>query len=281
MTGEGLVVVVGAARSGTKLLRECLGREPGISVVPYDMNFIWRLGNESLPHDEIPASAATPRTGARIARHLDRWRSSPILVEKTVSNALRVPFVHALFPDAMFVHLIRDGYDVVESSHRQWSASPSWQYMFRKVRSVPVMVAPRYVLRAGGDALVRQFSNVQRTVPVWGPAYRGISDDLATEPLMLVVARQWRLCVESALSGLCNVPESQRIQVRYENLVADPDREIERVAQFCGVEAPKTVAGEIEVRRSEIGKGRRSLTDDQIALIGSEIDAIRARLGFR
>jgi hypothetical protein len=280
VTGQGLVVIVGAARSGTKLLRDCLGRESGISVVPYDMNLLWRLGNESLPHDEIPASSANPTRGARISRHLDRWRSTPILVEKTVSNTLRVPFVNALFPDALFVHLIRDGYDVVESSYRQWSASPSWHYMFKKLGSVPALVAPRYVLRAGRDALLRQFSSAQRTVPVWGPAYRGISEDLAKEAVLLVVARQWRLCVESSLSGLRDVPQSQQIQVRYEDVVADPDGEIRRVAQFCGVEAPRAVAGEVEIRRSEVGKGRRSLTEDQLAMIGPEIDATQGRLGF-
>src|SRR2546430_7511188 len=55
------VIVIGAARSGTKLLRDCLGTADEFAVVPYDINYLWRLGNEQFPNDELTPEQLTPK----------------------------------------------------------------------------------------------------------------------------------------------------------------------------------------------------------------------------
>src|SRR4051812_20775701 len=39
------VIVIGAARSGTKLLRDSLATHADVARVPYDVNYVWRFGN--------------------------------------------------------------------------------------------------------------------------------------------------------------------------------------------------------------------------------------------
>ena len=47
------VFIIGAARSGTKFLRDLGAASPHVDVIPFDINFLWRLGNESAPDCEL------------------------------------------------------------------------------------------------------------------------------------------------------------------------------------------------------------------------------------
>lgn len=282
MSGQGLVILIGAARSGTKLLRDCLGHQEGAAVVPYDVNFVWRMGCENSAHDELAPTDISPRNREQIEHQLQRWWKEPVLVEKTVSNTLRVPYVHALFPDARFIHLIRDGYDVVESSYRQWTARPDWRYLTGKVRALPPASAPRYALRVGGQMVRRQFNRRSggALTPVWGPVYQGALEDVREMGVLPVVARQWRRCVDSSLSGLMEVPDNQRIEVRYEEFVADPLSELKRLCEFCHLDASKATLGGLEIRTSERGKGRLALSSEELLIVQSEIEPLQRTLGY-
>ena len=50
-----VIVIIAAARSGTKMLRHILDASQEISSYPYDANYIWKYGNFQLNHDEILA----------------------------------------------------------------------------------------------------------------------------------------------------------------------------------------------------------------------------------
>lgn len=273
-----LVVIVGAARSGTKMLRDCL-RDMGAGVVPYDVNFLWRTGNESFPSDELPANLAQPEIAQRVQRRLAPYAVEATVVEKTVSNTLRVPFVWTLFPETRFVHLVRDGVDVVESAYRQWSARPDWRYTWAKLANFPPTVAPRYVLRYGREALRRQIG--RGTVPVWGPRYAGIETDVQEHGILFACARQWQKCVTLAQTGLEIVPPEQQLELVYEEFVADPVVQLERVATFCGVGRPGSgIAAASKVRAGERGKGRASLSEADLETVLSVIGETRTDLGY-
>jgi len=48
-----VLFLIGAARSGTKLLRTILEQSDEIGVIPYDMNYIWKYGHYDINHDEL------------------------------------------------------------------------------------------------------------------------------------------------------------------------------------------------------------------------------------
>ena len=123
------IVIIGAGRSGTNMLRDVLTRFAGVVTWPCDeINYIWRHGNRAHPDDEFVPTMATPGVRrfvrgrfaamASAAPVVDRGtpsEASRFLVEKTCANSLRVSFVDAIVPEALYLYLVRDGRDVTLS----------------------------------------------------------------------------------------------------------------------------------------------------------------------
>ncbi len=120
------VVIGGCPRSGTTLLRVLLDRHPSIACGPESKLFIpdWPSADELAHRYEMPEElvrgllAAAPsqaefidRFFAEHCRRLDKKRWA----EKTPLNVRYADFVFAHFPDARFVHILRDGRDTVAS----------------------------------------------------------------------------------------------------------------------------------------------------------------------
>lgn len=278
------LILIGAARSGTKLVRDLIGVYPSVDRVPYDINYIWRLGNQSVPHDELSVELLTPQVRQRILQRIESFRSdAPFLVEKTVGNCLRVPYVHAVFPKARFIHLVRDGLDVVESAYRQWSASPDWRNLIAKANSFPLTEAFGYALSYSRSFFLKLVIPKRKKSGTWaGPLYDGIDDDLASKDLLEVCAIQWARCVEKASSDLRSLPTEQVLIISYEDFVRTPTSSLELIAQFAGIDpAPYSeMVKEETVFQQNVGKGFRNLNAEQIALVLPHIQNALSLLNY-
>jgi protein-tyrosine sulfotransferase len=125
-----LIVIGGAGRSGTTLLRAILGRHPAIASLPETTVFLQRI---SAP-DAIAARLGWD------ANEITRWQQESrsqmefierfhdavlarsgrqFWAEKTPRNVLYFRFVRRRFPHARIVHVVRDGRDVVCSLRRK------------------------------------------------------------------------------------------------------------------------------------------------------------------
>jgi hypothetical protein len=271
--------LVGAARSGTKILRDTLGLLPGVAVVPYDMNFVWRIGNDALEHDELVPGSVSERDRRRIRRLIGGSAvGHGLVLEKTVSNALRVDFVRWIHPEARFIHLVRDGVDVVESVMRQWDAPADWRYLARKVRAVPVSASPRYALHYARSLVDRRRGG--GTGVTWGPRYPGIDDDMMHAPLSVVCARQWAACVERALDAFERMPSPDVVTVRYEDLVVDPQGVLGGLTDFLDLDVdPELVrSAGVGLRPTTVGRGRAGLDPSDVEVIEEETRSARKRV---
>lgn len=275
--GQIVVLVIGAARSGTKLLRDSLASGIGADSVPYDVNYLWRLGNERATSDQLDPASLSAQQTARIRREVLAFnRGAGVLVEKTVSNSLRVPFVANVFPEARFVHVVRDGLDVVESSMRQWTARPDPSYLLAKARHFPVRLAPRYAARYAIETVRRLRDAPEQAPPVWGPRYEGIDADSATLGLPTVCARQWSRCVMSSLEGLTAVRPDRQVAVRFEEFVADPLTILQTTVDVLELPAPAKVSNLPSIIEGRVGHGRCHLADREVDAVMDEIASAQA-----
>ncbi|EAQ03072.1 hypothetical protein OB2597_13048 [Pseudooceanicola batsensis HTCC2597] len=280
------VVIIGAGRSGTNALRDALTALPEFLTWPCDeINPIWRHGNLDHPNDEIPPEKATPGVRRYIRNAFARiWRQqgrAPFVVEKTCANSLRVPFVDRVLPEARYIHIRRDGYDVVASAQKRWRGEfelPRLPYFLAKARYAPASDLPRYALSALRHRIAVRMGRRDH-LGTWGPRFAGIEDH-AGAPLEEIVARQWAACVGRSRAAFAEMPEGKVLDLAYEDFVQDPAPTLERITAWLGAPArsEEIATAAATVRRGSVGKGRAlggSLPPD-IRTIIDRADAARS-----
>jgi sulfotransferase family protein len=266
------VVIIGAPRSGTNMLRDALTALPGLATWPCDeINYVWRHGNLRHPSDEFPREFARPEVAAYVRRafaRLARRAGGARVVEKTCANSLRVGFVDAILPDARYLHIRRDPLDAVASALKRWRAPLDLRYVLRKARYVPPSDLPYYASRYLANRL-RKLTAADGRLATWGPRFDGMDAMLASSTPAEVCAHQWRRCVASAERGLAALPAGRVCEVRYEDFVRSPAAGLERILASLGIDAGAAAvqAAVRDVRASEIGRGSRELTEDQLRVV--------------
>lgn len=263
------VIILGAPRSGTNMLRDVLTSLDNIGTWPCDeINYIWRHGNVGFPTDEIPAANATGGVIAYIRQQFDRIAQQQkvgVVVEKTCANCLRVPFVDRVMPDAKYIYIYRDGIDAAGSAKLRWSSEMDIPYIMKKARYVPLTDLPFYALRYLWTRIYRLFSREKR-LAFWGPKFSGMDKTLLNHSLNEVCALQWQACVQKAEEGLADIPAARVCRVKYEDFCRQPATELTRILEFVGVSVAaehigKAVAG---VSASSLGKGRQALGESEV-----------------
>lgn len=279
------VVIVGAPRSGTNMLRDVLTALDGIGTWPCDeINYIWRHGNVRYPSDELPRENATPPV-QRYIRKQFQWVADTygarIVVEKTCASCLRIPFVDQVVPDAKYIYIYRDGIDATGSAKLRWTAKLDIPYLLEKVRFVPRLDLPYYAFRYFWSRVYRLFSREKR-LAFWGPKLDDMESILERHTLNEVCAIQWQRCVDQADAALSAMPEGKVIRVKYEDFVSRPGEELTRILDFLGYQAtPETVAEVVKgVSSKSLGKGRKALGDDEVRRLEALVGASLKRYGY-
>lgn len=208
------VFIIGAPRSGTSLLYAILRKSSALRHWPGESHEIWEAdyhpalrGWESnqLEVDDIDADAA-----ARIRRSFFLVTGKKHrLLDKTPRNALRVPFVNALFPDARFIYIKRDGRENINSLINAWRSPRYRTYELPEPHEIP-----------GVD-------------PKWWKfvLYPGWRDD-RKGPLEVVAAKQWVASNDHAMKAFADIDRGRSVELRYEDLVDEPVEEVGRVMGF-------------------------------------------------
>jgi hypothetical protein len=264
------VLIVGAPRSGTSLLYWILRASSGLANWPGEAHEVWEAdlhpALRGWSSNAASASDATPAIRARIRRAFfltvgPRRR----LIDKTPRNSLRIPFVDAVFPDARYVLLQRDGRDNVNSLLNAWRSPRYRTYRLPRPHAIP------------------------GTNPEWWKfvLYPGWDED-ASGPLEVVCARQWIHCNECSLDALEGLAQHRWLGVRYEDLVDSPVDAVGRILAWLELpyERAVRVRGEAAtatyqnvVTPPERGKWRRE-NPAEIEAILPLIRPTMERLGY-
>ena len=237
--------VIGAPRSGTNMLRDSICSLPGFYTWPCDeLNYMWRHPLPNFPSDALPPDCLDKKSIDYIRSYFYRlssdsssFNSSPIIVEKTCANCLRIPFVHKLFPQAYYLYIRRNPVDAIASAMSRWSAPLDIPYILKKLRYVPKRDFLYYGLNYFRNRLHKFFSD-DNSLPTWGPVYTGMPFDRSSQSLLYVAAKQWYMCSASAENSLFSdhlINPSQIFSISYEEFVTEPLINLEKLVNFLPI----------------------------------------------
>lgn len=232
------VFIVSSPRSGSTLLFETLSAAPGVYTIGDESHQLIEgipglaPGHGGHDSNRLLAADATPQVMARLReRFLENLRdrdgraagkASVRMLEKTPKNALRIPFLAAVFPQARFIFLHRDPRQVLGSMIDGWQSGrfvmypnlPDWQGL------------PWSFL----------------LTPNWR--------ELSGLPLGEVVARQWECTQRILLDDLEALPVERRIAIDYGRFLADPQGQVSRLCDWAGYGWDKTLGSQLPYSRS-------------------------------
>jgi hypothetical protein len=182
MGAQAPVFVVGVPRSGTTLLRQMLRGIPSLAI-PRESHFVPaaldaptpaaaldivlsspKLATWDVDPDAVRQRAATAATPAEVVRAafeayaLEQGR--PRWGDKTPGYVLHIDRLANAFPDAVFVHLVRDGREVADSlREQQWGppdlllAAYAWRKGVRAGREAGERLGPSRYLEVSYEQL--------------------------------------------------------------------------------------------------------------------------------
>jgi Sulfotransferase family len=256
--------LLGCGRSGTTILGRTLAEHRALHYLnePRD------LWIRAYPRCDVWSRLAQRRGGRLVLTDADAawWRTARLsrlftssvlragrlrLLEKLPVNAFRVRFLRALFPDALFVHLLRNGMEVARSIERECDSGPWYgadDYKWQQLASL-----------AQEDATLAPLLLDCRT------AYaRGLLE--------------WRLAVEAALLATETLPREQCLTVRYEDLLEAPAITIRHIEDFLGLAHDPATAAHADgnIARRSASADTLQITDDTKRIAGPLLE----RLGY-
>lgn len=276
------IFVIGTHRSGTTFLGRALARHPEVAYWE-EPRHVWSRGFNFRPDDALAATDATPRVKARIHRAFARYSESsgrPRLAEKTPSNCLRLEFIDAVFPDALFVHIYRDGRAVVHSAEIKTRTGKLEPKLYaRRLLGTPFWEWPALLPRAWYALAPRLLG---REMTFWGPRPPGWRRWLREDERLVVLAKQWRYTLEPVLDFRDKISASRWLDVRYEHLVTDPGRLARAIATFARLSTDPTFEENLEreCRSDRVSAWRSKLDEQPLQELRPILEPTLERLGY-
>jgi hypothetical protein len=204
------VVVLGVSRSGTTLLKEMLDTHSELAV-PTESYFIPQLHDR---HGDRPDAEAFLTDLGRLAR-VREWGVTPEDVRA------RLP------PEPTFAQAIQAvyrSYAAARGKSRFGDKTPAYMQQLDLLEHVFPGAQYVHLIRDGRDAAL-SFVAMRRRPRFNLARPRGIGS----------FACQWKLEVEGARRFGCRLGPERYLELRYEELVAEPEASLRRVCEFLGL----------------------------------------------
>lgn len=254
------VFVVGSPRSGTTFLGSCVGELPEIS---YHFEPVATKAAARYVYNQEWDFAKAKNVYQRVYAWLMRLHADGDLrfADKTPRNCFVIDFLHQAFPDAQFIHIIRDGRDAALShSKKPWMQAAQAKSTKHEPGGYRYGPYARFWVEAERVAQFESTSDIHRCI--WA----------------------WRRHTESALQAVAQLPKQQYHELRYEHLVTDSNAEAERLLDFLGITAQTSrqrfYQKMAKARPDSVGVWKKELSTEQLRQVEQEAGSLLRKLNY-
>jgi hypothetical protein len=249
------IFLIGNYRSGTTIAQKLIGLHPDI-VTWYEPRTLWLYADPARHHDEFAKNDATEKVVRYIRDRFLEYQSrhgGRRIMENTPSNVLRVPFVHEIFPDAVFLYITRNPFSCISSMELKWQKTKTFKGLRRTLAVTPMTQLHYYAKDFIKQMIVKKVLNKKYT-PIYGPRYKGIDEDLKGTEKLRVIARQWARGNRKAREDLARLGNGRVLSFRYEDLMQDPESVLRRIYQHCGLDCTDDI---VRTAKEMVDPGRQ------------------------
>ena len=218
------IFIVACPRSGSSMLFETFSDAPNLFTIGGESHeVIERVPGlnpqqRGFDSNRLTGEDATPSATAGLLNGItdllrDRDGRTPAqgstvrMLEKTPKNALRIPFLNAVFPDALFVYLYREARDNISSIIDAWKSE-----RFVTYPNLPDWEGPPWSLLL---------------IPEWRALRR--------KSLAEIAAAQWVAANQAIVDDLGKLPAERWCTINYDEFLASPQDQILRLCKFAGL----------------------------------------------
>ena len=254
------IFLIGAPRSGTTFLGACLGVLPEVS---YHFEPIATKAAARCVYEHIWNTEKCIRYYRRVYAWLMRIHLDGDLVfaDKTPRNAFIVSFLYHCFPDARFIHIVRDGRDAALSlSERPWLQATQAASLRRETGGYRYGPFPRFWVETDRHDEFESTSDIHRCI--WS----------------------WRRHTQAALASGAELPAEQYRELRYETMVKDPQTIADALLDFLDIqkELSRTLFHEAlaGANANSVGRWRDKLSEGALEEISAEAGSLLRTLGY-
>ena len=215
------VFVIGCSRSGTTVTYETIAAAPQLLSFGYEIptfwNGLWGPHKNAWDSEAATARHASPEHRDAALRYFYQRLGQGRVLDKTCINVMRLPYLHALFPQAKFIFIHRDGRDNISSMMDGWRHDGHFR-LSQFLGPSPDPVAINH----------GEFDEWSFFLP---PGWR----DYNSASLEEACAYQWMTANRMALDAKALIPSSQWIQLRYEDIFERPVEMFRPVFEFLEI----------------------------------------------
>ena len=252
--------LIGAPRSGTTFLGKCLASLPQIS---YHFEPIATKASARYVYDHTWSITQAQWFYKTVYKWLLRIHHNGDLrfAEKTPRNCLIVPFLAQTFPEAQFIHIIRDGRDVALSlSKKPWFLASEANLGRYEPGGYPYGPYAQFWVEPERREEFEATSDMHRCIWVW------------------------KRFTETALASINQLPNQRYLEIRYESLVFEPEKSTEKLKNFLEIEN-KEAAQSFQQAISQAnpslsGQWKKQLSERQLSEIYQEANPLLSSLGY-
>ena len=278
--------IIGSPRSGTTILGNILNQHPEIAEW-YEPYYLWEKYFPCKEDDIWLEKYLNTKIKKRIHKEYRiflRKASKPIVLEKSPGHELNLGIIHKIFQDAKWIHILRDGRDVTLSIQKEWDLrsqlveSRDFERLFKvalnMLKRQPFwryrIMAVFYELKSTASLSPISYLNKSRWQGKegWGNRFKGWKEYLQTHSTLEFNAMQWIKSVQAVQENWSLLPEKNKLEIRYEDLLKSPKEILAKILETLEVDLPAGFIEEIPtLKKDNFHKWKKEFNTEQLKKI--------------